>query len=113
MTTALPAALAGLKESAQPLASEGGSYCTFHGFQPGRSCPQCDEHFPEQVAARALASPSGIAVGYTKAEVDAMVQAAVKVAMAEKASFDAWKASPEGQAAAAVAPTAGQASPEH
>lgn len=98
----LPAPLAGLKESAQPLPSDGTSWCTLHGAQSGLNCSKCDEHFPDQVAARALPAGQVVVTGITKE----MLDAAVKQAVAEAIAFEHWKASPEGQAAAASASSA-------
>lgn len=105
----LPAALAGLKEKPAGLVAELGSYCLLHGKQPGLNCEACDEHFPELVAARASAQPVTVAA----ADVQAMIDAAVKQAVKEAMAFQSWKDSPEGKAAAAAAATAGQVTPDH
>jgi hypothetical protein len=47
------------------------------------------------------------------ADVQAQIDAAVKVAVQEAMAFERWKTSAEGQAAAAVAATAGQSAPDH
>lgn len=107
----LPAALAGLPETpASWLVPDGASFCLLHGKQAGGNCPECDKHFPELVAARSAgAAQPTILV----ADVQKIVDAAVQKALKEQLAFEKWKASPEGQAAAAAAPTAGQAPPDH
>src|SRR5258708_12264944 len=108
-----PAAFQGLKET--PITSvvkENGSYCTFHGAQPTLNCAKCDEHFPEAVQARMLdASP--LSMGILPADVQVMIDKAVKAAIAQEQAFQNWKNSPEVQAAAAVSATAGLTTPEH
>jgi hypothetical protein len=108
-----PAALQNLKETTVPTTiQENGSYCTFHGKQSGLNCPECDKHYPEVVAARALdAAP--LSMGILPADVQKMIDAAVKQAVGEQQAFQTWKNSPEGQAAAASAKTAGQVAPQH
>ena len=117
MTTAVipqrPAALANLKEYPVPTTvKENGSYCTLHGKQEGLNCPECDKHFPDAIAARALdAAP--LSMGILPADVQKMIDAAVKQAVGEQHAFQTWKNSPEGQAAATAAGTAGQVAPDH
>jgi hypothetical protein len=107
---ALPAALQGLKETLPgPVSEPTGSYCTLHGPQPGANCALCDKEFPGVAEARAVQGPSVIPT----ADVQAMVDAAVKQALGEQVAFQRWKESPEGQAAAAAAATAGQTTPNH
>jgi hypothetical protein len=108
-----PAALANLKETpVSTTIQENGSYCTFHGKQSGLNCPECDKHFPEVVAARALdAAP--LSMGILPADVQKMIDAAVKQAVGEQQAFQTWKNSTEGQAAAAQAKTAGVTVPDH
>jgi hypothetical protein len=108
-----PAALADLKEIPVPTTvPEGSSYCVLHGKQVGLNCSACDEHFPEAVQARALdAAP--LSMGILPADVQKMIDAAVKQAVAQEHAFTAWKNSPEGQAAAAAAATAGSTTPQH
>jgi hypothetical protein len=107
---ALPAALQGLKETLPgPVAEPAGSFCTFHGAQTGPNCPLCDKEFPGVAESRLVQGPSVIPT----ADVQAMVDAAVKQALGEQVAFQRWKESPEGQAAAAAAATAGQSAPNH
>lgn len=108
-----PTALANLKEiPVSTVVQEHGSYCTFHGKLVGLNCPECDKHYPEAVQARALdAAP--LSMGILPADVQKMIDAAVQAAVRQAVAFEQWKASPEGQAAAAAAPTAGHTTPDH
>jgi hypothetical protein len=108
-----PAAFANLKETpATSVVPEGSSYCTFHGKQAGLNCVECDKEFPEAVQARQLdAAP--LSMGILPADVQAMIDKAVKAAIAQEQAFSAWKNSPEGQAAAAAAATSTGSTPQH
>jgi hypothetical protein len=112
MRAGLPSALAGLPELTAALPGESSSFCSLHGPQLGTNCPACDEHFPEQVAARAIGA-SPLSMGILPADVQKMIDAAVQTAVKEALAFEAWKSSPEGRAAAAVAQTAHAVAPAH
>lgn len=113
-TSQRPAALASLKEvPVSKLVQEGnGTYCTLHGKQPGLNCSECDKHYPDAVKQRELdAAP--LSMGILPADVQKMIDEAVKAAIEQQTAFYAWKSSPEGQAAAAVAKTANVVPPDH
>jgi hypothetical protein len=112
-TPVRPAGLQGLKESAQALASEQRSYCTLHGAQNGGNCAECDKHYPAEVIKAREIGAAPLSMGILPADVSAMIDAAVKQAVSEAVAFERWKQSPEGQAAAAVAKTAGATPPDH
>jgi hypothetical protein len=106
-----PAAFKDLVETPPgPPKEPASSYCAFHGPQVGGNCAACDKEYPEAVKTRESAAPSATVA---TADVQAIVDAAVKKAIAEQVAFQAWKASEEGKQAAAVAPSAGAVTPDH
>jgi hypothetical protein len=110
-TVTRPAAFASLKETPPgPQKEPATSYCTFHGPQTAGNCEACDKEFPEAVKTRQSAAPSATVA---TADVQAIVDAAVKKAIAEQVAFQSWKSSEEGKAAAAAAPSAGAVPPDH
>ena len=108
---ARPAGLQGLKEKPQTLAQEQSSYCTFHGKQSGGNCPECDKNYPAEVIAAREVGAAPLSMGILPADVNAMIDKAVKEAVAQAVAFEQWKNSAEGKAAAAAAPTAGAVPP--
>lgn len=89
------------------------SVCSLHGVQDGPNCEQCDAYYPEAVAARKIAAgaaPVG-AVTIEQLLANPIVQKMIQDSVAEQIKFQQWKASAEGQTAAAETITA-QASDE-